>query len=77
MNIKKIILYNFIKKKIPTSLKKILRPVKNFSIPDINKRELFTFLFKYSPYLLNKLLFKISSSINSFLIIDIKLNSLF
>ena len=54
MNIKKIILYNFIKKKLPPSLKKILRPVKKFLRPAINKRELFTFLFKYSPSLLNK-----------------------
>ena len=65
MNIKKIILYNSIKKKLPESLKKFLRPVKKFLRPvkkilrpAINKRELLTFIFKYSPSLLNKLLFK-------------------
>ena len=52
MNIKKI-LYNFIKERVPPSIKKILRP-------NINKRELFTFIFKYSPQFLNKLLFKLN-----------------
>lgn len=52
MNIKKI-LYNFIKKRVPPSIKKILRPT-------INKRELFTFIFKFSPQFLNKLLFKLN-----------------
>ena len=53
MNIKKLILYNFFKKKLPPSLKKFLRQA-------INKREIFIFLFKYSPSLLNKFLFKLS-----------------
>mgnify|MGYP005689179663 CR=1 FL=1 len=60
MDIKKIILYNYIKKKLPAPLKKILRPVKNCLRPAINKRELFTFLFKYLPPLLIKFLFKLN-----------------
>ena len=51
MNKKKIILYNFIKERIPAPLKKILRTA-------TNKRELFTFLFKFLPPLLIKFLFK-------------------
>ena len=60
MNLKKLFLYNTIKKKIPPSIKKNLRPVKKLLMPAINKRELFTFLFKYSPSLLNKFLFKLN-----------------
>tara|TARA_B100000242_G_scaffold275052_1_gene229838 strand:+ start:757 stop:1887 length:1131 start_codon:yes stop_codon:yes gene_type:complete len=51
MNKKKIILYNFIKERVPAPLKKILRTA-------TNKRELFTFLFKFLPPLLIKFLFK-------------------
>jgi len=53
MNIKKIILFNFIKKRLPAPLRKILRTA-------INKRELFTFVFKYLPTLLIKFLFQIN-----------------
>ena len=53
MNIKQTILFNFIKKRVPAPLKKILRP-------SINKRELFTLIFKYLPPLLIKFLFKLN-----------------
>ena len=53
MNIKQTIIFNFIKKRVPKNLKKILRL-------SINKRELFTFLFKYLPPLLIKFLFKLN-----------------
>ena len=53
MNIKQTIIFNFIKKRVPAPLKKILRL-------SINKRELFTFLFKYLPPLLIKFLFKLN-----------------
>ena len=48
----KIISINYIKKKIPSRLK-------NYLGSTINRKELFTFLFKYTPHLLIKFLLKL------------------